>query len=72
MYCSIDEAWNNKNTIDHLSKRYQENFNPNPENELDSYKINNNTLSTTPETPIFIQRQDTQKKTYIKNLKKVI
>jgi len=57
MYCSIDEAWNNKNTIDHLSKRYQENFNPNPENELDSYKINNNTLSTTPETPIFIQRQ---------------
>ena len=28
MYCSIHEAWDNKNSLSNLSKRYQENFNP--------------------------------------------
>lgn len=58
MYCSIDEAWNNKNSIDNISKRYQENFNPNITNELNSYKINNNDLEVTQKQPLFIPRQD--------------
>jgi hypothetical protein len=58
MYCSIDEAWDNKNSIDNISKRYQENFNPNITNELHSYKINNNDLEVTEKQPLFIPRQD--------------
>ena len=58
MYCSIDEAWNNKNSIDNISKRYQENFNPNITSELNSYKINNNDLEVTEKQPLFISRQD--------------
>ena len=58
MYCSIDEAWNNKNSIDNISKRYQENFNPNITSELNSYKINNNDLEVTEKQPLFIPRQD--------------
>ena len=58
MYCSIDEAWNNKNSIANLSKRYQENFTSNDENELDTYKINNNVINDTDEKPVFIKRED--------------
>ncbi len=59
MYCSIDEAWNNKNSIANLSKRYQENFNINPDNELDKYKINNNELTQTKkEEAVFVPRQE--------------
>jgi len=59
MYCSIDEAWNNKNSIANLSKRYQENFSVNPDNELNKYKINNNELTQTKkEETVFVQKQD--------------
>ena len=39
MYCSIDEAWNNKNSIANISKRYQEHFNVNSDNELDNLSL---------------------------------
>ena len=59
MYCSIDEAWNNKNSVANLSKRYHEHFTVNNENELNSYKIDNNELnSLKQETQIFVPRQD--------------
>jgi|SaaInlStandDraft_5_1057022.scaffolds.fasta_scaffold02730_5 hypothetical protein len=64
MYCSIDEAWNNKNSIANLSKRYQENFNDNTDNELDKYKINDNDLiQTKKEEQIFVPRQDERQNT---------
>jgi len=58
MYCSIDEAWNNKNSIANISKRYQEHFNVNSDNELDKYKINNNDLKHTDNKQVFVPRQD--------------
>ncbi len=41
MYCTIHEAWDNKNSISNLSKRYQENFNS-FDDQLSTYKINDN------------------------------
>tara|TARA_B100001057_G_C22216893_1_gene706737 strand:- start:9 stop:542 length:534 start_codon:yes stop_codon:yes gene_type:complete len=59
MYCSIDEAWNNKNSVANLSKRYHEHFTVNDDNELNSYKIDNNELNELKEeNPIFVPRKD--------------
>ena len=41
MYCTIHEAWDNKNSMSNLSKRYQENFNS-FDDQLSTYKINDN------------------------------
>lgn len=40
MYCSVHEAWNDKNSLTNLSKRYYENFQP--EFNSNVYKINQN------------------------------
>jgi hypothetical protein len=62
MYCSIDEAWNNKNSVANLSKRYQEHFTVNNENELNSYKIDNNEFNQLKqENQIFVPRKDSRK-----------
>lgn len=59
MYCSIDEAWNNKNSVANLSKRYHEHFTVNNENELNSYKIDNNELNELKQEPqLFVPRKD--------------
>jgi hypothetical protein len=60
MYCSIHEAWDNKNSLSNLSKRYQENFNPSLNDELSSYKINKNDLpnSSSQKKPKLMERQD--------------
>ena len=59
MYCSIHEAWDNKNSLSNLSKRYQENFNPSLNDELSTYKINKNNVSYTPkQKPKLRERED--------------
>ena len=59
MYCSIHEAWDNKNSLSNLSKRYQENFNPSINDELSTYKINKNDISyTSNQKPKLRERQD--------------
>ena len=59
MYCSIHEAWDNKNSLSNLSRRYQENFNPSLNDELSTYKINKNDISYKNSTkPKFRERQD--------------
>jgi len=59
MYCSIHEAWDNKNSLSNLSRRYQENFNPSLNDELSTYKINKNEVSiSSKEKPKFRERQD--------------
>ena len=59
MYCSIHEAWDNKNSLSNLSKRYQENFNPSLNDELSTYKINKNNISyKSSQKPKFRERHD--------------
>ena len=57
MYCSLDEAWDTKNSIDKLSKRYSENFS---NNDLVPYIIKDSTNKTLiPEkSPVFLPRKD--------------
>ena len=57
MYCTIHEAWDNKNSLSNLSKRYQENFNS-FDDQLSTYKINENQLSYINEKPKIEERQD--------------
>ena len=57
MYCTIHEAWDDKNSISNLSKRYQENFNS-FDDQLSTYKINENQISYTNEKPKIEERQD--------------
>ena len=58
MYCTIHEAWDNKNSMSNLSKRYQENFNSFDE-QLSTYKINdNNNNYSTQIRPKVIERED--------------
>jgi hypothetical protein len=57
MYCTIHEAWDDKNSISNLSKRYQENFNS-FDDQLSTYKINENHLSYINEKPKIEERQD--------------
>lgn len=57
MYCPINEAWDNKNSLETLSKRYEEHFN---NNELNSYIINNSTNNTNnpDKSSVFLSRKD--------------
>tara|TARA_X000000950_G_scaffold223347_1_gene269086 strand:+ start:26 stop:562 length:537 start_codon:yes stop_codon:yes gene_type:complete len=57
MYCPINEAWDNKNSLETLSKRYEEHFNS---NELNSYIINDSSNNTNnPEkSSVFLSRKD--------------
>lgn len=57
MYCSLDEAWDSKNSIDKLSERYKEHF---KNNELTPYIIKDSTNKTLiPEkSPVFLPRKD--------------
>lgn len=57
MYCTIHEAWDNKNSISNLSKRYQENFNS-FNDQLSTYKINGNEIPYTNKKPEVKERQD--------------
>lgn len=58
MYCSIDEAWDNKNSLNKLSKRYNEHF-QSQNNELDPYIINStNKTYNQDKSPLFIPRKD--------------
>lgn len=58
MYCSLDEAWDSKNSIDKLSKRYNEHFNNS--NELEPYIIKDSTNKTLlpDKSPVFLPRRD--------------
>lgn len=59
MYCSIHEAWDNKNSLSNLSKRFQENFNPSLNEELSTYKIDQNDIEYSNKVkPKFIERKD--------------
>ena len=59
MYCSIHDAWDEKNSFTNLSKRYQENFNPLDKDELSSFKINNNNIQINEnKKPLYVERQD--------------
>lgn len=58
MYCTIHEAWDDKNSISNLSKRYQENFNS-FDDQLSTYKINDNHNNySTHIKPKVIERED--------------
>jgi len=59
MYCSIQDAWDNKNSVANLTKRYKENFSQNMDNELSSYKINNNQIQDSESNKVnFEKRKD--------------
>lgn len=58
MYCTIHEAWDNKNSLSNLSKRYQENFNSFDE-QLSTYKVNENQiLNNHDQKPKLVERKD--------------